>query len=100
MVARPIGKQRTLREEVVRFYARRLPKALPDERAGIWSRDRMKRQLDRLLDGQPVQLHRFGELDALPLAYQPRERTWTLYELRGDGSEWVCRRGSRDSRDQ
>jgi hypothetical protein len=31
-----------------------------------------------------VQLHRYGEADRLPAKYRPTERTWTLYELRGD----------------
>lgn len=41
-------------------------------------------ELDRLRAGWPVQLHRWGELDSLPPPWRPTERTWALYELRGD----------------
>jgi hypothetical protein len=75
---------RSLREELVRLYEKRLPKGGLDPRDGIMSRSHMRRQLERLHAGLPVQLHRFGELDRLPLAYRPQERTWSLYELRDD----------------
>jgi len=85
MGARPIGgRQRTLRDEVVRLYEKRLPKGGLDPRDGIWSREHTRRQLERLRAGLPVQLHRWGELDSLPTTYRPTERTWCLYELRGD----------------
>ena len=44
----------------------------------------MQQQLERLRAGQTVQLHRFGELDALPPSHRPVERIHSLYELRGD----------------
>ena len=75
---------RSLREEAIRLYERRLPKSRLGPREGIWSREQMHRRLARLRAGENVQLHRFGELDSLPLAHRPTERTWSLYELRGD----------------
>ncbi|MGD1237276.1 hypothetical protein [Mycobacterium seoulense] len=77
-------RTRSVRDEVIRLYEARLPKGRLDPRDGIWSRDHMRKQLERLHAGQNVQLHRWGELDALPVVYRPTERTWTLYELRGD----------------
>jgi hypothetical protein len=87
MGARPIGgtRARTLRYDVIRMYERRLPKArVDDARAGIWHRDHMHRQLERLRAGLPVQLHRWGELDRLPKALRPADAFHSLFELRGD----------------
>ncbi|OBB73214.1 hypothetical protein [Mycobacterium sp. 852014-52144_SCH5372336] len=88
MPARRIhGVQRGLRDAVIALYEKRLPAApsLDDQpRAGITSRGHIAAQLERLRAGATVQLHRFGELDRLPAAFRPTERTWRLYELRGD----------------
>lgn len=81
------GAQHGLRDAVIALYEKRLPAApsLVDElRAGIASREHITRQLERLRAGAAVQLHRFGELSRLPAEYRPTERTWSLYELRGD----------------
>jgi hypothetical protein len=83
MGARPLGRQRTLRDEIIRMYERRLPKGHLDANAGIAGRAHMYRQLERLRAGENVQLHRFGELSYLPLAHRP-ERIHSLCELRGD----------------
>ncbi len=77
-------RTRTVREEVIRLYERRLPTAQLVDGEGIWGRDRMHRQLERLHAGLPIQLHRWGELDSLPTAHRPQSRFWSLYELRGD----------------
>jgi hypothetical protein len=75
---------RTLREEIIRLYEKRVPMGHLDPRDGIWSREHIYRQLERLRAGENVQLHRFGELDSLPLARRPQSRFYSLYELRGD----------------
>jgi hypothetical protein len=77
-------RKRTLREEVIRLYEKRVPMGRLDPRDGIWSREHMYRQLERLRAGENVQLHRWGELDALPVAHRPQSRLHSLYELRGD----------------
>jgi hypothetical protein len=66
------------------LYEKRLPMGRLDPRDGIMSLSHMRRQLERLDAGENVQLHRWGELDSLPLAHRPHDRTWSLYELRGD----------------
>jgi hypothetical protein len=82
----PLAERRThsLRDAVIRLYEKRLPMGRLGEVEGIWGLDHMRRRLARLRAGQNVQLHRFGELDSLPTAHRPQERTWSLYELRGD----------------
>jgi hypothetical protein len=77
-------RTRSLREELIRLYDKRLPMGRLDPRDGIMSLSHMHRQLERLHAGENVQLHRWGELDSLPLAHRPHDRTWSLYELRGD----------------
>ena len=86
MGARPIGgRARSLRDEVIRLYEKRLPGALLDEREGIFSRAHLHKQLAKLRAGETVQLHRYGELMSLPTAFRPdRAEVWTLAELRGD----------------
>ena len=77
--------RRSLRAEVIKLYEKRLPKGLLDQNAGIWSHQHMYDQLAKLRAGQTVQLHRFGELTALPTAFRPdRSESWSLAELRGD----------------
>jgi hypothetical protein len=73
-----------VRAALIDLYEKRLPRGLLDANAGIAGRAHMHRQLERLRAGETVQLHRWGELDALPLMYRPTSRLYSLYELRGD----------------
>ena len=83
------GDRRSLRDDVIRSYEKRLPQGRLEPNAGIWSRGHMHRQLERLRAGETVQLHRYGEVDRLPLAHRPaRTELWTLAELR-DGDVLV-----------
>lgn len=78
-------RRRSLRDAVIAMYEERLPDGRLGPQEGIWSRAHIYRQLDRLRAGETVQLHRYGELTALPTGYRPsRAETWTLAELRGD----------------
>lgn len=74
----------SLRDAVIEMYEARLPKGRLSPQEGIWSRQHMYDQLAKLRAGETVQLHRYGEVNALPTAYRPsRAETWTLAELRG-----------------
>ena len=71
----PTGPRRppgSLREAVIADIGRRLSK--PTHPASL------KKDLERAVSGQSVQLHH----NQIPAPWRPQDRTWSLYELRGE----------------